>query len=118
LGERLLCKQEVAGSIPAGSMRPVTTIRKLAFIALPALLLAACGSKEIDSGKAEKLIQQNITPQPKAVDCPDGVEAKGGETFTCKLTYEHGVPPAQVTVHIENDDGRIRVAPGDVRFQR
>ena len=99
-------------------MRPVTTISKLAFIALSALALAACGTKEIDSGKAEKLIKENITPKPKTVDCPDGVKAKGGDTFTCKLTYEHGVPPAQVTVHIENKDGRIRVAPGDLRFQR
>jgi hypothetical protein len=95
-------------------------IRLLTAVALAAtaVVLAACGSKEIDSGKAEKLIQENITPTPKTVDCPDGVEAKGGDTFTCKLTYEHGVPPAEVTVHIENGDGRIRVAPGDLRFQR
>jgi hypothetical protein len=114
----LVCNQEVAGSIPAGSIHLVTTISKLAFIALSALVLAACGSTQIDSGKAEKFLQENITPRPKTVDCPDGVEAKGGHTFTCKLTYEHGVPPAQVTVHIENNDGRIRVAPGDLRFQR
>jgi hypothetical protein len=97
----------------------VTTTRKLVPLILSVLLLAACGGTEIDAGKAESLIKDNIAgPQPKTVDCPDGVKAKGGDTFTCDLTYEHGLPPAKVTVHIENDDGRIRVAPGDLRFQR
>jgi hypothetical protein len=97
----------------------VTTIRTVAAFALPALFLTACGGTEIDAGKAQSLIKDNIGgPAPKSVDCPDGVEAKKGDTFTCKLTYEHGVPPARVTVHIEDDDGRIRVGPGDLRFQR
>ena len=97
----------------------MTTIRNLAALALPALALAGCGGTEIDAGKAEKLIKDNIgQPVPRSVDCPDGVEAKEGETFTCKLAYDHGVPPAEVTVHIVDDDGRIRVGPGDLRFQR
>ena len=97
----------------------MTTTRKLVLLALSALLFVACGGTEIDAGKAESLIKDNIGgPAPKSVDCPDGVEAKKGATFTCKLTYEHGVPPAQVTVHIEDDDGHIRVGPGDLRFQR
>jgi len=97
----------------------VTTIRTVAAFALPALFLTACGGTEIDAGKAESLIKDNIGgPAPKTVACPDGVDAKKGDTFTCKLTYEHGVPPAHVTVHIEDDDGHIRVGPGDLRFQR
>ena len=97
----------------------MTTTRKLAALALPALALAACGGTEIDAGKAESLIKDNIGgPAPKTVDCPDGIKAKAGETFRCDLTYEHGVPPAVVTVHIEDDDGRIRVGPGDLRFRR
>jgi hypothetical protein len=97
----------------------VTTTRKLAALALPALFLAACGGTEIDAGKAESLIKENIGgPQPRTVECPDGIEARKGETFRCDLTYEHGVPPAVVTVHIEDDDGRIQVGPGDLRFQR
>ena len=96
----------------------MTTTRKLAALLLPALALAACGGTEIDAGKAESLIKDNVRPQPKTVDCPEGVKAKGGETFQCDLTYDHGVPPAVVTVHIEDDDGRIRVAPGDLRFRR
>jgi hypothetical protein len=103
-----------------GRLHPlVTTTRKLAFLALSGLLLVACGETEIDSGKAESLIKGNIGgPAPRTVDCPDGVKAKGGDAFQCRLTYGHGLPPAVVTVHIENDDGRIRVAPGDLRFQR
>ena len=97
----------------------MTTIRKLAALALPALALAACGGKEIDAGKAEALIKDNIGgPPPKSVDCPEGIRAEEGETFRCDLSYEHGVPPAIVTVHIEDDDGRIRVGPGDLQFQR
>jgi hypothetical protein len=96
----------------------VTTTRKLVPLALGALLLVACGGTEIDAGKAESLIKTNISPQPRTVDCPDGVKAHKGETFRCDLTYGHGVPPAVVTVHIEDDDGRIRVGPGDLRFQR
>ena len=97
----------------------MTPIRKLAALTLSALALAACGEAEIDSGKAEALIKDNIGgPPPKTVECPDEVRADKGETFRCDLTYEHGVPPAVVTVHIEDDDGRIRVGPGDLRFQR
>jgi hypothetical protein len=97
----------------------VTTTRKLVPPALCALLLVACGGTEIDAGKAEALIKDNIGgPQPKTVDCPDAVKADKGDTFRCDPTYEHGVPPAVVTVHIEDDDGRIRVGPGDLRFQR
>ena len=97
----------------------MTSIRKLAVLALPALALTACGGTEIDAGKAESLIKDNIAgPAPKTVDCPDGIDAKKGETFRCDLTYEQGIPPASVTVHIEDDDGRIRVGPGDVRPRR
>ena len=43
---------------------------------------------------------------------------KEGETFECKLSYDHGVPPATVTVHIENDDGRVSFGPSDFKFRR
>jgi hypothetical protein len=88
-------------------------------LGLFALATTACGGTEIDADKAESLIKENIGgPPPKTVECPDHVKAHKGETFRCDLTYEHGVPPAIVTVHIEDDDGRIRVGPGDLRFQR
>jgi Domain of unknown function (DUF4333) len=117
LGERLVCNQEVAGSIPAGSM-PLTMVRKLALLAVVPLALTACGTTEIDAGKTETFIKENVTgPAPRSVECPEGVEAEKGETFECKLTYEHGVTPAAVTVHIEDDDGRVRFGPGDFKVQ-
>jgi Domain of unknown function (DUF4333) len=115
LGERLLCKQEVAGSIPAGSM---TMPRMLAVLAIAALALIGCGGTEIDAGKTEDLIEDNVTgPPPSSVKCPEGVEAKKGETFECELTYEDR-GPATVTVHIVDDDGRVRFGPGDFRFRK
>ncbi len=117
LGERLVCNQEVAGSIPAGST-PVTMRRNLAFLAACTLLISACGGTEIDADKAESLIKDNIVgPAPQKVDCPDGVEAKKGATFRCDVIYGSGLPTAVVTVHIEDDDGHIRVGPDDFRRQ-
>jgi hypothetical protein len=90
--------------------------RKLAALVVPALALGACGGTEIDAAKTEELIRKNVAgPPPKTVECPDDIEAEKGETFRCDLTYEHGVPPAIVTVHIEDDDGKIRIGPGDFR---
>src|SRR5918994_2691136 len=68
LGERLVCNQEVAGSIPAGSM-PLTMVRKLALLAFVPLALTACGTTEIDAGKTESFIQENVTgPPPRDVE--------------------------------------------------
>ena len=92
-------------------------------LAIPALVtvattLVGCGGTEIDADKTEALIRQNVTgPAPREVDCPEGVEAKAGDSFECRLTYEDDVPPATVTVHIVDDDGRVRVGPGDFRFR-
>ena len=87
---------------------------KLAVLAASALALTACGGTQIDSGKAESLIAKNIAgPAPKRVDCPSGVDAKKGTTFKCKVVYPGGLPPATVTVYIQDDDGHISVGPGD-----
>jgi hypothetical protein len=92
--------------------------RKLSVLAMALLGLTGCGGTEIDAGKVEDLIRDNVTgPPPRSVECPEGVEANKGETFECELTYERGVPPATVTVHIEDDDGRVRFGPGDFRFR-
>jgi len=88
----------------------------LAFVS--AMALSGCGGTEIDASKTEAFIRENVAgPPPRSVDCPDGVEAKKGETFDCRLTYEHGVPPATLTVHVENDDGKVRFGPGDFKFR-
>jgi hypothetical protein len=84
-------------------------------LALAPTVLAACGSTEVDAGKAESLVRENLTgPPPSAIECPEGVEAKPGATLECKLDYADG-SKATVTVHVEDDDGRIRVGPGDFR---
>jgi Domain of unknown function (DUF4333) len=92
--------------------------RKLAALAFAPVLLAACGGTEIDSGKAEALIRNGVGgPEPRTVECPDDIEAEKGDTFRCDLTYAHGIPPAIVTVHVVDDDGRIRVSPGDLQVR-
>jgi Domain of unknown function (DUF4333) len=88
--------------------------RTPAVLATAVLALAACGGTEIDAGKTEALIQDNVTgPPPQRVECPDGVEAKRDYSFECQVFYDHGVPPARVTVHITDDDGHVRFGPGD-----
>ena len=111
LGERLLCKQEVAGSIPAGSIAPM--LRKLALLALPALALVGCTSTEIDSGKSESFLRENIDGA-RTVKCPGGVEAKKGDTFECDVEYSDG-RRAKATVHIDTDEGRVSIGPGDIK---
>jgi hypothetical protein len=93
--------------------------RQRALAAVPAALalvvLAGCGDTEIDSGKVEKLIRDNVAaPKPARIDCPDGVKARKGEVFYCKLEYP-GRRPATLTVHIESGDGRVSFGPGDLK---
>jgi hypothetical protein len=90
--------------------------RKLALLVIAPLLLAACGGTEIDAGKTEALIKNGVEgPEPRDVECPDGIEAEKGATFRCEVTYANGIPPAEVTVHIVDDEGRVRVGPGDLK---
>lgn len=69
------------------------------FLLSPALIvLAGCGTKVIDSGKAEKLIKENIVNQTgvpvTAVDCPNDVEVKKGDVFTCTAKGADGTSAA------------------------
>ena len=80
-----------------------------------ALPLVACGTTTIDSGKVEQLVRDNVaSPKPTRVDCPDGVEAKEGEVFYCKLEFP-GRKPATLTVHIDSDEGRVSFQPSDLK---
>ncbi len=106
----MVCNQEVAGSIPAGS---IGSMRRLVLIAVPALVLAGCTNTEIDAGKAEGFLRDNISGV-RSADCPEGVEAKKGETFKCDLEYADG-RRAKATVHIDSDEGRVKIGPGDVK---
>jgi hypothetical protein len=67
----------------------------LVFITAAALLLgiSACGKSTIKESSEVDLVnkamkQDGLTPQ--SVDCPDDVEAKEGETFTCNVTATNG----------------------------
>jgi outer membrane murein-binding lipoprotein Lpp len=73
--------------------------------------LAGCSST-IDSDKAESEIQKGIERQSsgqipvKAVDCPDDVEAKKGDTFQCTVTGDNG-KTGPVTVVQKDDEGNV-----------
>jgi hypothetical protein len=88
-------------------------LRKLALLALPGLALVGCTSTEIDSGKSESFLRDNVDGA-RTVKCPGGVEAKTGDTFECDVEYSDG-RRARATVHIDTDEGRISVGPGDLK---
>jgi hypothetical protein len=89
------------------------------FAATAALLLAGCSASttEIDSGKAEGFVKQAFSKPPQSVACPSGVEAKAGETLTCKVTSAGG-QRLVVTLHIVDGKGRVRFGAGDVKAAR
>jgi hypothetical protein len=82
------------------------------------LLLSGCsvstGTTQIDSGKAEGFVKQAFKQTPRSVSCPSGVEAKAGRTLTCKVTSVSG-RRYDVTLHIVNGDGRVKIGPSDVK---
>jgi Domain of unknown function (DUF4333) len=86
-------------------------MRVLAILPLAAALaLAACGSKVINTDKAEteieKGLKQQLHLQNVSVDCPSNVKAKKGDTFNC--TAKSGKQTAKILVTQEDDNGRIR----------
>jgi hypothetical protein len=88
-----------------------------AALSLTALGLVACGTTTIDSSSAEKSIADNIQKQigqrPKAVSCPDDIEAKKGSTFNCKVTAANG-KTATVKASQTDDNGHFNftIQPG------
>lgn len=86
---------------------------------LPALavaavtVLAACGTKTIDAKKAEAGITKAVTEQAgarvKEVSCPDGKEAKAGDTFTCKVVGTDG-STGNALVTEKDDKGDVRIS--------
>ena len=60
-----------------------------------ALLLgvAACGKSTIEKQSEVDLVNKSLAAQnlkAKSVDCPDDVEAKEGETFSCNVVLTNG----------------------------
>jgi hypothetical protein len=104
-------------------MRAVNTMRfasTLAPAAVAGLLVAGCGTTEIDHSKAETLIKGSIAKAgnvtAKSVTCPSGVKAKKGGTLTCKITLTDG-RTATATVHMTNDSGHIVIGPSDYHLK-
>ena len=65
------------------------------FIVAAGLLLgvAACGKSTIDQSSEVDLVNKQLSSQhlkAKSVDCPSGVEAKEGTTFSCDVVLTNG----------------------------
>jgi hypothetical protein len=85
-------------------------MRALLVVSLAAALaLSACGSKVLNTGKAETEIEKGLKQQlhlkSVSVNCPDDVKAKKGDTFNC--TAKSGKQTARIAVTQQNDSGRI-----------
>jgi hypothetical protein len=65
----------------------------LAASAALVLGVAACGKTTIDQSSEVDLVNKQLDQQnlkAKSVDCPDNVDAKEGETFTCDVVLTNG----------------------------
>lgn len=75
-----------------------------------ACAVAACGA--LDTAQLEELTAQRIESvigvAPAAVDCPDDVEAKAGDAFSCTVTGTDGTS-AEIQVVQTNDEGNVEV---------
>jgi Domain of unknown function (DUF4333) len=77
--------------------------------AAAALAFAACGTKQLDTEEAEKTIAKRLGDQAGttvSINCPDDVELKKGDTFTC--TAKSRTDEAKVKVTQLDDDGNVR----------
>lgn len=89
-----------------------------ALAGIGALVVAGCGSKVIDSGKAEKFVKSGLeaggTTKVKSVSCPSNVEVKSGRTFDCKVQGQNG-QKLKVKLRIVDSKGTVTpvgAAPG------
>jgi hypothetical protein len=89
-------------------------LRSLSALAPFALLVAGCGTTEIDSGRAQDFVKGTFGAPPRSVKCPSGVEAKPGRTFTCHAVAADG-RRYDVVLHIVDGKGRVTVGTRDVR---
>lgn len=84
-------------------------------LAAGALAAAGCGDKKLDTGKLEGKIRDGIQKQAgvkiKAVDCPEDVKVKKGDTFNCKATTTSG-QTANVKVTQQDDEGNVNYQVG------
>jgi hypothetical protein len=66
----------------------------LSAVALGVVVLSGCGETKIDVAKGERMIldavREQVRAEVKSVKCPDGLIAKKGETFRCRVTGSDG----------------------------
>lgn len=78
-----------------------------------ALTLAACGRSTVDATKGETFIRGVVADQVgarvAAVACPDDVETRKGDTFTCSVAGADG-SKGDVLVTQRDDDGNVNVS--------
>src|SRR3954453_8559230 len=89
---------------------------RLAAVLAAALLLAGCTrihqAAKIDDAAGEKLIRRAVTEQVQArvrdVSCPNGLKAKEGRTFRCRVTGTDG-SSGDAVVTEKNDRGKVAI---------
>lgn len=92
------------------TLLPRTPLAVLAAVALAGAGVAGCGTEMLNTDKAETEISKGIEEQTQVkatVDCPDDVEIKKDDTFTCTAKPEDGSASATVTVTQTDDEGNI-----------
>lgn len=88
--------------------------RSLLCTAALAPALAGCGTTKLDEAKTEQFVRDFFTPPARTADCPGGVEAKKGKTFTCTAVDARG-RRFRVTARVLDSEGRITIGTGDVK---
>ena len=82
-----------------------------ALLASVVLVAVGCGTKTLDVGDAEEKIsaelERQVGQRPKAVDCPEDMEAKEGNTERCTITAPNG-EKIGLTLTTTDDEGNFR----------
>jgi uncharacterized protein DUF4333 len=92
-------------------------LRSLSALVPCALLVAGCGTTEIDSSRAQDFVKRAFGARAQSVKCPSGVDAKPGRTLTCRVVAADGWR-YDVVLHIVDGKGRVKVGTGDFRLVR
>jgi hypothetical protein len=75
--------------------------------AVLAFAAAGCGTKTIEHSSEIDLVNKQLKQDgltAESIDCPDDVEAKEGDTFTCDVTATNG-HTGTYTITIEKVEG-------------
>ena len=90
----------------------------LGLAALPALAIAGCTST-IDPSSAQDFVKRTFTQhgiKVNSVSCPDNVDEKAGNSFSCKLsvTDSSGTHTGTVTIHQTDSSGHVTFSASDI----